>query len=624
MFRTNSNEDRINYSQLLLPPPGFVLDQAIGTTYSLDLETLTAVCIALGLGEDMDSELLRDPLSMLYALRKTAEKVLIFCEAGQIKASDTNSPLMILLERMVIPVALPKGKKKANYPSFHPKTWIIQYANSDNKEEKKYRFVVLSRNLTFDRSWDVSFFMDGSKGYDHPEKTAPIISFLNYLRDRIGDGVQDSHSKKRVIKDLAKELRTVSFALEDQGFWEDFTVMPLGIGAGSSYNLANDPLLCEDKGSRNYSFQDLVVFSPFLSGSLIDYWNKEEHSLSETHRTLITRRSELPKLTAEQTSRFKVFVLKDGIVEGEEYISESVEDKQRQDIHAKIYLRKKYAEKELYLGSMNASDAAIHQNVEMMIRLDTKSKKINGELFLRELFCGDADGAENPFQEVLVQNEIADDSEDETKRLERTLKDICRRKMQASITENNGKYDVLVSVPGVLPEEWRNVTVAPLRRDTFNCLKNNMVFPEMEIIQLTEFYRIRNKGKNGEQITRIIMIPTSGFPEERESAVIDSVVKGRFTEYVALILGDNYLMTMLEERRMTNSSLWGSDSASLSALYEKMLTTALNDPERFDEIDSLLQIIKDKETIPDDFLKLYEVFRTIIPPKKKRGKHGKT
>lgn len=99
MFRTNSNQDRMNYSSLLLPPPGFVLDQAVGTTYSLDLETLTAVSIALGLKEDMDSDLLRNPISMLSALQKVTEKILIFCEAGQMKASDKASPVMILMEK---------------------------------------------------------------------------------------------------------------------------------------------------------------------------------------------------------------------------------------------------------------------------------------------------------------------------------------------------------------------------------------------------------------------------------------------------------------------------------------------------------------------------------------------
>ena len=115
MFRTNSNQDRVNYSKVLLPPEGYVLEKAIGTTYSLDLEALTAVCISLGLREDSDSDLLQNPISMLNALVKVSEKILIFCEAGQIKKPSTPSPLMLLLDQMVIPVTLPRkpGKRSS-------------------------------------------------------------------------------------------------------------------------------------------------------------------------------------------------------------------------------------------------------------------------------------------------------------------------------------------------------------------------------------------------------------------------------------------------------------------------------------------------------------------------------
>ena len=610
MFRTNSNQDRMSYSSLLLPPPGFVLDQAVGTTYSLDLETLTAVSIALGLKEDMDSDLLRNPISMLNALQKVTEKILIFCEAGQMRASDKASPLMILMEKMVIPVALPKGRKGAAYPSFHPKTWVLRYVNSEG--EKRYRFVVLSRNLTFDRSWDISFCMDSSDEIYQPEKTAPIVGFLNYLRDRIGNTVQDFRRKRSTMKDFAEALSQVSFALNDHEFGENFTVMPLGIGE-AAYDIGKDQLLCQDKWSKDYSFQDLVVFSPFLSASLIEEWNRPEHEIAGTNRTLITRRSELPKLTADQTSRFKVYVLKDDIVEGEEYISEADAEKQRQDIHAKIYLRRKYADTDLYLGSMNASFAATHQNVEMMVRLGTKNRYLNSDRFLRELFCGPADGKENPFEEVRIRNEKADDTEDEVKLLEKTVKEICRRKMQAVITENNGKYDVRVAVSGEIADEWKNVSIAPLRRNVYTEFAGEMIFPEMEILQLTEFFRIRIQGQK-EQITRIIMIPTSGFPEDRESAVVNSVVKDKrsFIEYVAFVLGEDYLMTMLEERTLSSSGLWSSESGRMPALYEKMLKTALEEPERLKEIEYLLRMIEYKEIIPDEFRELYETFRTTL------------
>lgn len=510
----------------------------------------------------------------------------------------------------MIPVALPRGRKGAAYPSFHPKTWILRYVNSEG--EKRYRFAVLSRNLTFDRSWDISFCMDSSNEIHQPEKSAPIVGFLNYLRDRIGNTVQDFRRKRSTIKDFAEDLSHVSFTLNNHEFGENYTIMPLGIG-DAAYDIGKDPLLCQEKWSKDYSFQDLVVFSPFLSASMIGEWNRPEHDISGTNRTLITRRSELSKLTADQVSRFKVYVLKDDIVEGEEYISEADADKQRQDIHAKLYLRRKYANTDLYLGSMNASFAATHQNVEMMVRLGTKKRYLNSERLLKELFCGPADGKENPFEEVLIHNEKADDIINEETLLERTVKEICRRKMKSVIMENNGKYDVRVMVSGDISDEWKNVSIAPLRRNVFMEFAQEMVFPEMDILQLTEFFRIRIQGQQ-EQITRIIMIPTSGFPENRESAVVNSVVKDKksFIEYVSFVLGEDYLMSMLEEHTLSSSGIWGSESERLPALYEKMLKTALEEPERLKEIEYLLRMIEDREIIPDDFRELYETFRTTL------------
>ena len=133
MFRTNSNQDRVNYSNALLPPDGFILEKAVGSTYSLDLEALTAVCIALGLKEDPDSDLFQNPISMLNALIKVSEKILIFCEAGQIKKPAAPSPLMLLLDQMVIPVALSAKTSSGRFPAFHPKTWVLQYRNKEGK-----------------------------------------------------------------------------------------------------------------------------------------------------------------------------------------------------------------------------------------------------------------------------------------------------------------------------------------------------------------------------------------------------------------------------------------------------------------------------------------------------------
>ena len=605
MFRTNSNQDRVSYSDLLISPPGYSLDIAVGTTYSLDLESLTAVAIALGLKENLDSNLLQNPICMLNAIEKVSRKLIVFCEAGQIKANTNASALMLLLEKIVVPVTLPKRRNRNGYPAFHPKTWLLRYVDPDG--DLRYRFVVLSRNLTFDRSWDISISLDSTEELDQTDATEPIISFLNFLRNQIGNDVQDFRKKRSTLKELSESLREVSFALNSQEFGEDFMIMPLGIGA-DGYNMEDDELF-----RGNSKFNDLVVFSPFLSASVIEEWNKQAHSLSDTKRILITRRSALSELRANQADQFRVFVLKDDIVEGEDQISEENEDKQRQDIHAKIYLMRRGSFTFLYLGSMNASTAAISGNVEMVMMLKARNRYLNGEKFLEDIFCGKADGPDNPFEEVTVPDKTVTEAEDESKKLEKVIKDLCRCDISANITKNGEKYDVEITVADDIPSTWGYVSIAPLRRDTFIELKQKTTFKELDVLQLTEFYRICVKGSETE-ITRVIMIPTVGLPEDRESAVVNSVIKDKsgFVEYVAFVLGDSYLMTMLEQQRLGESGIRRSGTSQLPALYEKMLKTAAEDPDRLQEIEYLLTMIKRDDIIPDEFRDLYATFRATL------------
>jgi len=76
MFRTD--KDRLYYGNILMPPDGYKLEKAVGTTYSLDLKALTAVIIALGLHEDTDSILENDPVYLLNAIQNTADKIILF------------------------------------------------------------------------------------------------------------------------------------------------------------------------------------------------------------------------------------------------------------------------------------------------------------------------------------------------------------------------------------------------------------------------------------------------------------------------------------------------------------------------------------------------------------------
>lgn len=605
MFRPDSNCDRTDYNIILMPPDGYKLDKAIGTTYSLDLEALTAVAICLGLSEETDSKLMQNPISMLNALQKVSDKIILFCEAGQIKAPLKPTALSILLEKMVVEVALPKDRQLGRYPAFHPKTWVLSYVNKDG--DKKYRFVVMSRNLTFDRSWDVSFSMDSSRMVRQKKKTKPIINFLDFLSGSVSNNVKDAGKKRTLIRNMQVELADVSFSLDSKEFGENFEILPLGIGK-NAYQMSEDVLFSTDRNSADSTFHELVVMSPFLSESIIADFNIAERGLSDSKRTLITRRSELSKLKEMDTDNFTIYVLKDEIVDGEDAISDVMTDKIKQDIHAKIYIRRKYADVDLYLGSMNASYSAINKNVEMMLWLGTKNKYLNGERFLKDIFCGLADDVKNPFEKVTVMDAVQDIDGDNKNALEQKIKELCRAKRKATITEDNyGKYKVTVEFPGVTSD--KTIMVSPFNSKQEHTLCEKFEFTELEILQLSEFYELT--AKEGEdEIHRIIMIPTIGFPEDRESAVVNSIVKDRasFVEYIAFVLGDNYLASMLEKKQIGESGIFQHSNDAMPVLYEKMLKTSVEEPERFRDIGYVLKMVTDKEIIPDEFRELYDTF----------------
>ncbi|NLM21235.1 MAG: hypothetical protein GX207_05750 [Peptococcaceae bacterium] len=599
MFKTD--KDRLNYGSILMPPVGYKLEKAVGTTYSLDLEALTAVAITLGLHEEIDTELDKNPICLLNAIEKISDKILLFCEAGQIKLPKTPSTLCFLLEKMVVPVALAKKSRKGRYPSFHPKTWVLQYSN--DKKERKYRFIVLSRNLTFDRSWDVSLVLDSNEQAKQQEKTQPIIEFLMFLRKQISGDYSSDHHKKNLIGRLANELKDVSFDLNRKEFY-DFEVLPLGIG-NNQYNMSNDTLFRD-------TFHELVVMSPFLSPNVIEELNKDKRGLTGCSRTLITRKTELGKLKQAQVSNFDIYTLKDVIIDGEDALSDQDTDKQKQDIHAKIYLKRKYSDTDLYLGSMNATNAAINENVELMVRLAAKNRYLNGSIFLNDIFGGNADGPQNPFEKIEMDNKAVITDDDKKDQKEQVIKQICRMKKEAIIVKKEEKYDLTIDF-----EEEGNwlaeVLISPLRSKKKASFSSKIKFYDLDILQLSEFYSLKVSDDEGE-VERILMIPTKGLPAERESAVVKSIIKDKktFLEYIAFVLGDDYLFSYLKNKRINESGFFRKSEDIGLAIYEKMLKTSLDEPERLNDISYIMDLISDREIIPDEFCGMYEMFRKTL------------
>ena len=604
----NPNNDRLDYGKILAPPAGSVLDFAVGTTYSLDLDALVGASLALGLSEDTDSELMNNPVCLLEALRRTGDKVALFCEGGQIHLPGNVSSLYILLEKMVFTVITDKQSGIAKYPSFHPKFWLIRYKNSN--DEYIYRIVVLSRNLTFDRSWDISFYMDGKVTKRNVRKNEPVCDFLRYLSAQLPDD-KNGKEKAKSIRSLISELPNVIFDPNDRMF-NDYEFIPNGIkrNNGKLYRFDETALF-------NETFHEIFIMSPFLSGDIIRSFNNrnDDSPIENSRYMLVTRELSLGKLDPDDVSNFDIYTLRDRVIDGESSISDDATPAQKQDIHAKVYMIKKYSTSNLYLGSLNASHNAVYGNVEFMIRLESKNRYLNMDKLRASLFGGDEDDEGNPFHKVTLETVIISEEDEGTNDLNAVIKDINRINAHAVVDKDDDEHYSIAVHFDAFDTGIFTVSIRPLLSSKCELMSEEIAFENLTIDQLSEFYVV--SVYDGDKIVeRVLIIPTDGLPEEREKMVVSKVVSDKecFYRYVAFLLGDDSIISVLEAGIIAADSHGEKNRASYSlpALYEKMLQTAATAPERFKGIDYLIKTITKDGVIPDDFKKLYETFKKAV------------
>lgn len=604
----NPNHDRLDYGEILAPPAGCALAFAVGTTYSLDLDALVVASLAMGLSEETDSVLMNNPVCLLEALRSTGDQVALFCEGGQIHLPNKVTPLYILLEKMVFPVQTSRCRGIAAYPSFHPKLWLLRYKNADG--ELLYRVIVLSRNLTFDRSWDITYYMDGQVSGKTTNKNEPLCDFLRYLLAQMPSD-ENGKKKARGIRTLIKELPNVVFEPAEKEF-SDFEFMPGGVkrSSGGFYHI-------DETGLFREPFHELLIISPFISGGILRNFNdrNKKSLIRDARYMLITREASLGRIKPEDVSNFSIYTLRDQVIDGETQISEDTESIRKQDIHAKVYMTRKHAASNLYLGSLNASRNAVYGNVEFMLRLISKNRYLNMDQLKAALFCGDEDNPDNPFQQVSLENAVVSEEDDKTDALDAVIKDINRSSPSAAVkAESESFYSVNVYF-GACDIKDYHVEVRPLLSNKTEAFCEDVLFHNLTVIQLSEFYAV--SVSDGERtVERVLMIHTTGLPEDRERAVVSGVVSDRdcFYRYIAFLLGDNSILSMLEADMAGREAAGNRNrqQSGVPALYEKMLQAAATAPEKFRGIEYLMKTISEDGIIPEAFQKLYETFKKAV------------
>lgn len=567
----NYEDNRLDYGSLLMPELGFDVDFAVAFTYSLDLEALLGVPVSMGLLEDTDSGLMDNPYFLLEAIRKSSDKIAIFANAGSIALPRNIKSVFALLEDSVFEVAL------SGMRNFHPKMWFIRYTNDAGA--RYIKLIILSRNLTFDRSFDYAIEMTGTPGRRKLNKNAPLSDMLKFAA-----GSANPQKRKKILA-LADEILMVTrFSLDDR--FEDYEFIPLGLESGA----ANKTML----GGR---YKDIIVFSPFLSHDVA----AGLAGSASRRKTLFSRKGSLTKDILD--SYDDVYITKDVILDNEITSSEETSTQSGCDIHAKLYFTHGDDGNYLYVGSANASHKAFYENVEFLLKLKFKRYMMGYDLMLKDFLPDYA----CPFEKVTDIAEDAPLSDDIA--LDKAFREALRGIKGAEVTPQGERFNITLLVKS--EAAGKTVYIAPLfRSNRFAPLVDGLVFGDMLLRELSEFFIIRIEDR--QIVTKIAL---SGMPEGRDQAIYKSIIqdKNGFLSYVSFMLSDNYSESYFEENEIAKRLLDGIESQSNvipPALYERMLACTVNNPHKLLDLENLMNKL-DADIVNEDFARIYQPFREI-------------
>jgi hypothetical protein len=381
------------------------------------------------------------------------------------------------------------------------------------------------------------------------------------------------------------------------------------------------------------------VLSPFLHKDAL----KRLRSNTERQFSLFSERRELEKLPTDLLGRMENHHLLDLIVDGERLSNaeEGASDVQQQNLHAKLFLFETKEETSWFLGSANATLAAVEKNVEFMLEMRGKAPATRIRPRLKEL-TGDEDGA-GPFVSFDPDAGSKDNAE-ERKKQEQT-----RRFEYALLNSNihglvepaeNGKnFDLHLTLelervpshPGLV------LTVKPL--NTSQSLKPHRLhsgqtvtctFANLSEVELSRFLHFRIESTDGElQHEFLLRIDIDDLPQDRLENILRKIIDSsdKFFDYLRFLLADE--INKEDLLAAVSAGVPPSSSPEISEgwhfhlpIYEQLLVVASRSPRKLAEVDEIIRHLTtgDSEAvIPETFLSFWEAFRSLIPapqPKK--------
>lgn len=588
-------DDRELLLDSLRPPDGMHLDRAVGTTFTLDLHALLVTPLAFALFDwAIDDNGAPNIVAILEGLRRHADRITVFCQAGQIRLPKYQ-PALTFLEDRVIPVTPPNPDR-----IFHPKAWLLRFVPADGDGPVHYRVLCASRNLTFDRSWDTLLRLDGAVT-DGPVNDVGLGSFVRLLADLTSDDRPDVHAD---LETMLAELPRVAFDPPD-GFRDvqfrvlDGDVWPFPSNADRA-----------------------LVVSPFLTAGALARLGS---AAAPAEDVLVSRPETLDRTPIEGWE--PRFVLSPLVVQPDA-LSVSADDDAAseegdlQGLHAKLFLFEQGDTTRVFTGSANATDAAFSGNIELLAEMTTARAELGIDHLLLH---GQGEPRFRDLLDVHPPGGATDVEGEEAEQLEQVL-DVASRRFGAMSfvaryrSDGDDLYDLTLEASGhvdVPPEVdrvrcWRisagaghAVTVRP---DYGFAAK----FGHVAGAGITAFFAIEvtaRVGQRGDSRVFVVTAQLLGAPEGRRQRVLTDLLTSRFDvlQYLLFLLADLDGSGIDELAAALAGDPAGAGAVRIdpagTPLLESLLRALRHDPAKLDHVASLMDELRSsgraEDLVPD-------------------------
>lgn len=614
-------EDRRLLTDALEPPPGMELDRAVTTTYSLDLVALLLVPLTFAAIDQRGSEEGAgepdqgvDPVALLESVRRYADRLTVLVQAGGIAVPAKYRPMLAYLEGSLVQVAVP-----GTGGVFHPKVWVLRFRDAEGK--LAHRVLVLSRNLTFDNSWDTILVLDESD--DPRENLLPGGELADYLETVASWAVAPGLSAERTeeLTDLNASLSGISFAAP-AGFKDAAWVARTGDRSVHSRSLWDDVTggaHAQDRATR------ALVISPFLDTSLADLVDRCGKVQLLSHAESLDAFGDLAK-------QVETFVLDpsadlDGTEdEDDEGSAGSMSAGRLAGLHAKVYLVERGHSTTLYVGSANATRGGFGRNAEFGVRLTGRKGLIDeiwsgthGNLGLSAV-CQPYDP--KPPDEAAIARQQA---ERELERFHAALAGAGLR--LDAVEEADGTYTLEASFGRPVGEpDGVTTTVRLLSLPAHErMLGEALTWSRVDASRITPLLCVRSHTSVGGGVVErsaVLVADLYGAPEDRSARVLAELLKTPedVLRYLAFLLGDVTLSQALRFGGTTGAAaFFGAGGTGHSAdvvLFEPLMRAAVHGDAdalgRIDRLVSELRVVEALDLLPEGLEELVTVVREAV------------